>query len=268
MFKLRDIVLPNGYTTGQLANALMDTVVYTYGDRFTREGADIATVPGEGESDTGVVQTGRTAVFAKPDATMLITDYATAHMGVVPFSTAESQFVAENSDLMADIATLLGYTDYVVYQYTAVHAGSRMRFIWFEVGRDFTSSTDLTNIRKVFSENSSHGMWTAPGADLQMYKEIAMPDMASMLAPNAIVIWDTYRARVPFEYYITDMQNVQDAARQAVAQNAKAVQQQIEVITTAFGSMADLVGNLSVFGNTVKDVANRYNNVSQYIPRP
>lgn len=271
MFKIRDIQLGTEYTDTDLANALMDVVAYSYGDRIGDGGYDIATIPAEGAADSGVVAMGPIVLATRPDATMFITDYASGKMGVVPLSTAEATFVTNNAALMARIATLLGYADYVVYTLTHPASGEQSRLVWSVMNFDFGTSRGETAV-KVYTDNAAdttyRGIYHSPDTSAALFTAINTEGLGNMTAPNGIVAWNVTQVRIPLEYYLTDTQNVQDAARKTVQYNAIHSDEQDAVMTQAFGSVAALVGSLSVFGDSVKNVTERYNSVTQYIPRP
>lgn len=268
MFKIRDIVLPNDYTDAELANALMATVAYTYGDHITDQGFDISTIPGEGETETGTTVAGVAVVCASPDATMFITDVTSGKMAIVPFSADELAYVNAHSDLMSDIAELLGYSDFIVYQYYPVDVGEEARAVWSSMNYQWGSNTTVMTLNHYTNNSHDKGIYIATGATKQMYNTVAIPGFGNGLAPNGVVRWSGTQVWTPLEFYLTDMQNVQDAARKAVARNAQSTDERFTAITQSYANIAELVGSLAVFGNTVKDVTQRYNNVAQYIRRP
>lgn len=85
-------------------------------------------------------------------------------------------------------------------------------------------------------------------------------------------------AVLPLNVYITDDQcwatvndkinAMQQAKIGSMDGDIAQVGGNVETLTLAFAGVADLVGTLSVFGNSVKEVTTKYNNVTQYIPRP
>lgn len=270
MFRLRDLELPKGYTDGQLANALIANVVYTYGDRRDKCGYDIAQIPAEGEPESGVTAMCDVVICARPDATMFITDYASGKLGIVALSDLEAQFVAANPELMADIATLMGYDGYVVYQLQKPATGEQSRILWFVVSRNWEHLTDSVAIKRYADggADKNRGIFTAPGAAKALFTFMNTPGMGEFNTPNGIVLWTAAQIRVPVEYYDTDFQNVQDVARQAVLLNKDDADDKMTNVTTTLVAINALVGSLSVFGNTVKEVAEGYSRACQYIPRP
>jgi hypothetical protein len=116
----------------------------------------------------------------------------------------------------------------------------------------------------------------------------AKPDIATVIGSpfpgedltirNPVMLWTAsngVRFSTPIEHFYTDLENVatintkcDTILGQRVKDVKSSIDGQIETLTTAFGSVAELIGTLSVFGNTVKDVTNKYNTISQYIPRP
>lgn len=270
MFKIRSLGLQEEYTQAQLANALIANVVYTYGDRRDKCGYDIATIPAGGDPEPGVTAMCDVVICVRPDATMFITDYATGKLGVVPLSNDEATFVAANASLMSDIADLMGYDDYVVYTLQKPAAGEQSRILWFVVSRDWEHQTDSVVIKRYTdaAEDTDRGIFTAPGAIKALFTLMNTPGMGDFNTPNGIVLWTAAQIRVPVEYYDTDFQNVQDVARQAVLLNMAEANGKFDTTTAALAASVELIGTLSVFGNTVKDVTARYNNISQYIPRP
>lgn len=272
MFKLRNIQLDAGFTPADLAQQLVSNVVYTYGDRVVPCGYEIVDIPGEGESESGTTLIKDTVLCAKPDATMLATEYSTGYLAVIPFSSDEVTFAGANGTLLAAIAQLLGYQDYVVYSAHNTN-GKRGHHAWTNACYDWATDTPNFAISKqlVTTSLANRILWYAPNASPAMFIPIESEEVVGpteQVAPNAVLQWRTGQIRIPMEYYLTDMQNVQDAARQAVLLNAAVNKDQFDTLTTAYGAMAGMLGNISVFGNTVKDVTERYNNITQYIPRP
>jgi len=266
MFRLRDISLGDGYTSGELANELMKHIVYTYGDRVEDAGYVFDTIPAEGAERTGWMYVGACMLCTRPDATMLVTEYASGKMGIIPFTQSERNFVEAHGDLMQDIAQLLGYTDYVVYSYVQVSEGEEARLA---VGVKKFSYPNNTSITYNHAEASNlRFIYIPEGQPKAMFTTVNTPNIGNVVAPNGVTGWVSNNVTVPLEYYLTDIQNVQDAARSAVASNKALADGQVETLTTALANVASLLGGLSVFGNTVKDVADRYNSITQYIPRP
>lgn len=271
MFKLRNIQLGDEFTDVELSNALMSVVTYTYGDRFMDRGYDIAATPSEGASDSGSISVGPVVIANNPDATLLVTDYASGKMGVISTSAAEAAFVQENPALMQRIATLLGYSDYVIYVLTQLVEGQQSRTAFSSITFDFgtnTGSVTVTGFTRAYDSDPSRGIYHSPDTPAKLYTVLSGATISGMIAPNGLVKWSWAEFQIPLAYYITDMQNVQDAAMKAVKMNAAHSDAQDAAMTQAFSSVAALVGSLSVFGDTVKNVTERYNNITQYIPRP
>lgn len=268
MFKLRDMQLSGDFTDTDLSNALMSVVTYTYGDRFNNYGFDIAPTPAEGAGDSGNVYLGPTMLVATPDATILVTEYASGAMGVIPMSSAEAAFVQANASLMQRIATLLGYSDYDVYVYTTPDDSHRNRQSYTELYYDFAALEGKSTVRKNIQSSANRGIYHPANTLPALFTNVNTEGIGDVTAPNGVAVWYGTQARIPLEYYLTDIQNVQDAARKAVQLNAAHADDQVATMTEALASVAALVGSLSVFGDTVKSVTDRYNNVTQYIPRP
>jgi hypothetical protein len=267
MFKLRDILLSGEFTDNELSNALIGVATYTYRDRTGDCGYDIAATPEEGASDTGVVHVGRVVIIASaPDATMLITDYASGKMGIVPMSAEEDAFVRANPVLMTRIAALLGYSDYLVYGLTTPDTGYRSRLVWQMMSYNYATGQGYITLEKYESGSRASGVYHPDGTPNALF--ITVDEANPRVAPNGVVKWNPSQMRIPEEYYLTDMQNVQDVARRAVQLNAAHSDAQDAVMTEAFADVTALVGSLSVFGDSVKAVTDRYNKVTQYIPRP
>lgn len=272
MFKLRDIQLSGEFTDTELSNALVSAVVYTYGDRCGECGYDIAPIPQGGADDVGTVLMGRVVVATRPDATMLVTEYTSGKMGVIPMSAEEVNFVQANTGLMQRIATLLGYSDYVVYTMTAPSVDERSRLVQTVRGFSYATLTDSYVVEHYEHTSGApvnvSGIYHSVDTSAKLFDAITTPGLGSRAAPNGVVLWTSTQVRIPMEYYLTDVQNVQDASRKAVQLNRAHSDAQDAVMTEAFSSVAALVGSLSVFGDSVRSVTERYNNVTQYIPRP
>lgn len=269
MFKIRDISLSDNYTDGDLANALMAVVTYTYGDRMLDFGYDIVDVVAEGESDSGYIDIKPTVLCRVPDATIFVTEHATGKMGVIPMSSAEAQFIHDHQTVIADIAKLLGYPGYIVYSYVEVTSGKRSRFAKATTMYNFSTGQGATIVAGN-SDTYARGIYV-PDVNypilFRRFSEVGFTAEDQAIA-NGVVLLNSSAARIPLEYYLTDMQNVQDAARAAVAGNKRDAEAKFDAVTQVYANIASLVGSLAVFGNTVKDVTERYNSVTQYIPRP
>lgn len=261
MFKLANLSLPLNYTDEELANAMTAVVTYTMGDKIEQCGYDIHAIPAEGAADTGATVVRTAVIMQNPQATLLVTINGTRTMGVIPLSSDEADYVASHSDLVSRIATLLGYNAYVVFQYAAPTAAERSRFVWAATYRDWATDSNVFELQSSAIADATHGVWTAPNTEKAMFSVAGN-------APNGVVNWSSSQVRLPLEYYITDMENVQDASRLAVTVNRTHCDEQAEVTTEVLAGVTELVGSLSVFGNSVKDVTQRYNAVTRYIPRP
>lgn len=270
MFKLRDIVLPDSYDQGVLANALIKTVTYTFGDRFGKFGYDLMDKTAEGESETGITDVKTVALTHVVDATILVTEYASGKMGVIPLSSDERTFVDAHQELMSAIAALLGYDDYIVYQYTAVTSGKQSRLAYDVCYYDWSNNAAVDFLNHQVDYYDSRALWHPSNAPTTLFRRFDDTGFfgTDKVAANGIVRGNNYQLFIPMEYYMTDMQNVQDAAMKAVRDNKLVSDGQVEALTTALSGCASMIGSLAVFGNSVKDVADRYNSITRYIPRP
>lgn len=270
MFRLRGIQLPTDYSDAELALALTKVVTYTYGDRLENEGFDIAAVPSESATDAGIVIIGPTVLSVKPDATMLATDYASGKMAVIPFSDDERAFVDANASLVQRIAQLLGYAEYVKYEFVTIAEGERGRHNYTYKNYDWGTNTTNDVVGHTYVSHGSQvvGLFRPGGSAKALYTLVNTPGIGDVAAPVGVLQWSATSVYIPYAFYVTDTQNVQDAARKSVTYSAKQQDDRFDNTNAALASMAALVGSMSVFGNTVKDVTNSYNTVTQYIPRP
>lgn len=270
MFKLADVPTNVEYTDKTLADALLQVVEYTYGDRFGMFGYDIADIPAEGATDVGVTSVKETVLTTIPDATMFVTDFATGKLGVIPFTETEAAFVSGNQTIMSMIADILGYDDYVVFTYVTLTEGKRNRIVYGDAYCEWATGTNYLGLKTVVDTGLARGIWVADPMQPKLFRPFASEGFFGFeqVAGNGVMHENNFTLRVPLEFYLTDMQNIQDMAKFTLLSNKADSDAADAALALAMGNAAEMIGSLSVFGNTVKDVAQRYNTISQYIPRP
>lgn len=269
MFKLRDITLPDQYTDADLAHALSAVVTYTYGDRVALHGFDIVTVPGEGESETGALAINTCYVTVLPDATLFVTNYATGKLGVVPATEAESTFVNANATLMARIAQLMGYDDYVVYQWYRPGGSEHARLSWVTMAYNYADAQHpvLTGAGVSSPADAHCGILKASTDSKEMFSRVNGPSIGSAVVANGISLWGGQFFIIPEPYYMTDLQNVQDVCRKSVAVNGD----DIDALIAANSTLRGVIESTVIFGSTFKSVVqsnDAMDRMSQYLPRP